>query len=151
MHQWKSAVVSVLVCVLTLAVIPLSAQDSAYAVDAIDDAVLEPLKLPEGSIDGPPAPAPPDIVSRDDRGGVTLRAIRLSDPLVVDGKLEESAYRRIPSIDGFIQQEPREGEPATERTEVWVFFDKDNVYVAARCWGQPSRTYRSERDAAGQP
>jgi len=145
MHQWKSAVVSAVVCLLTLAAIPLSAQDSPDAIDAIDNSLLEPLELLEGSIDGPPPPAPPDIISRDDRGGVTLRAIRLSDPLEVDGKLEESAYRRVPSIDGFIQQEPREGEPATERTEVWVFFDKDNVYVAARCWdSHPDRIVANE-------
>ena len=33
-----------------------------------------------------------------------------------------------------MQQEPDEGKPATERTEAWVFFDDDMIYVAARWW-----------------
>jgi hypothetical protein len=145
MHQWKSAGLSTVVYLLLVTVAPLFAQDSTDEIDAIDDSFLAPLELPEGSIDGPPPPAPPEIVSRDARGGVTLRAIRLAEPLDVDGKLEESAYRRVPSVDGFIQQEPREGEAATERTEVWVFFDKDNVYVAARCWdSHPDRIVANE-------
>jgi hypothetical protein len=37
-------------------------------------------------------------------------------------------------MSGFIQNEPSQGEPATERTEVWLFFDGDNLYVSARCW-----------------
>ena len=32
----------------------------------------------------------------------------------------------------FVQQEPHEGEPATDKTEVWVFFDDKNIYVGAR-------------------
>ncbi len=31
----------------------------------------------------------------------------------------------------FVQSEPREGQPATERTEVRVLFDRDNIYVGA--------------------
>ena len=27
--------------------------------------------------------------------------------------------------------EPHGGQPATEKTEVWVFFDNDNVYVSS--------------------
>jgi hypothetical protein len=85
------------------------------------------------------------MISRDERGKVTLRAIRLQEPLEVDGKLEENVYARIPAIDGFIQQEPREGEPATERSEVWVFFDRENVYVSARLWdSQPERMVANE-------
>ena len=35
----------------------------------------------------------------------------------------------INPASGFIQMEPRAGELATEKTEVWVFYDADNVYV----------------------
>ena len=48
-------------------------------------------------------------------------------------------------IDGFIQQLPVEGVPATEPTEVWVFFDDDNLYIAARCYdSQPDRIVANE-------
>ncbi|MGH9335470.1 MAG: carbohydrate binding family 9 domain-containing protein, partial [Vicinamibacteria bacterium] len=83
---------------------------------------------------GPPPPVPPAVVSRDEAGRVTLRATRLREPLVLDGKLDEAIYSQVPAVSDFVQQEPREGEPATERTEAWVFFDDRNVYVSARCW-----------------
>ncbi len=93
----------------------------------------------------PPPPEPPEVINRDGRGKVTLRAVRLSEPLEVDGKLEESVYRTTPSISDFVQQEPKEGDPATEQTEVWVFFDGDNVYISARCWdSHPERMVANE-------
>ena len=94
---------------------------------------------------GPPPPAPPAVMSRDELGRVTLRATRLLEPLVVDGKLDEAVYARVPAIADFVQQEPDEGEPATEKTEAWIFFDEKNVYVSARCWdSHPERMVMNE-------
>jgi len=83
------------------------------------------------AIEGPAPPQAPEVISRDRDGRVTLRAVRLEGELTLDGRLEENLYRRVPNITGFIQQEPNEGQPATEATEVWVFFDDSNVYVSA--------------------
>ena len=47
-------------------------------------------------------------------GRVTLRAVRLSDPLTLDGRLDEEVYRQVAPASGFVQQEPNEGQPATE-------------------------------------
>ena len=85
-------------------------------------------------IDGPPAPVAPEVVSRDNAGHATVRAIRLANPLTVDGRLDEEVYSSTASISDFVQQVPREGAPATERTESWVLFDKDTLYISARCW-----------------
>jgi len=76
---------------------------------------------------------PPQTVRRDP-GGVTVRAIRLTEPLHLDGQLDEAIYRDNMPIDGFVQQEPREGQPATEATDAWIFFDNDNLYIGARNW-----------------
>ena len=78
------------------------------------------------------APAGP-AVTRDERGRATVRAVRIAAPLQLDGRLDEEVYRSAPPIDGFLQQVPEEGAPATEPTEMWVFFDEDNLYIAARC------------------
>src|SRR2546426_1755881 len=86
------------------------------------------------AFDGPPPPVPPAVISRDASGGVTIRAVRLTAPLRVDGRLDESVYAGVPSITDFIQVEPQEGAAATEKTEVWLTFDRDNVYVSFRCW-----------------
>ena len=85
-------------------------------------------------IDGPPAPQPPDVISRDPAGRATVRAVRVGDALTIDGILAERVYQEVPAVSDFIQQEPIEGAPATERTEAWVLFDDDNIYVSGRCW-----------------
>ncbi len=100
---------------------------------------------PEVVIFGPPPPEPPAVVARDEQGRVTLRAIRLNEPLVLDGKLDDDIYRRVPAVSDFIQQEPHEGELATEQTDAWVFFDDKNVYISARCWdSHPERMIVNE-------
>ena len=84
-------------------------------------------------------------MARDEQGQVTMRAVRLDVPLVLDGALNEAVYQTVPSVGGFVQQEPDEGELATEQTEVWVWFDDENVYVAARCWhSEPDRIVANE-------
>ena len=90
--------------------------------------------LPPGVvIDGPPPPIPPATMSRNAENQVTVRALRLREPLTVDGRLDEAIYG-APPITGFFQTDPDEGEPATEETEAWVSFDEQNVYVSARVW-----------------
>ena len=84
--------------------------------------------------DGPPAPVAPAVISRDGDGRATVRAIRLSEPLRVDGALDEAVYRDVPPFSDFIQIEPTPGAPATEKTDMWVTFDDDNVYVSAKVW-----------------
>src|SRR5262245_18406366 len=86
------------------------------------------------SLDGPPAPGAPQVVTRDDAVGGTVRAIRLAEPLNVDGMLAEEVYQTVPAISDFVQQVPREGAPASERTESWVLVDRQTLYIAARCW-----------------
>ena len=85
-------------------------------------------------IDGPPPPVPPAVISRDAAGRATVRAVRLTAPLRVDGVLDERIYDDVPALSDFIQAEPDEGALATEKTEAWVLFDDDNIYVSARAW-----------------
>ena len=108
--------------------------------------VIAPAARPRArAVAPPPAPVPPATVSRSAEGGVTVRAVRISEPLRMDGRLDESVYSTVPAISDFIQQEPREGEPATEKTEVWILFDDRNIYVAARCWdSHPEREVINE-------
>jgi len=103
-------------------------------------------------IDGPPPPAPPAVVARDSQGRMTMRAVRLGGPLQLDGLLDEGVYADVDPVTDFIQQEPDEGAPATDQTELWVLFDDDMLYIAARCWSEfPDRLVANEmkRDAAG--
>ncbi len=85
-------------------------------------------------IDGPPRPVAPDVISRDDEGGATVRAIRVTEPMRIDGELDEAFYRTTPSISDFVQSVPDEGATPTEHTEAWIAFDDSNVYVSGRVW-----------------
>ena len=76
----------------------------------------------------------PEVISRDDEGHATVRAIKLAAPLRVDGKLDEEIYQREKPFGGFIQVAPSYGAPQTERSDVWVMYDGDHIYVACRCW-----------------
>ena len=89
-------------------------------------------------IEGPPPPLAPAVIARDDTGRATVRAVRLTAPLRMDGRLDDAIYTQVPGAGGFIQQEPQEGDLATEQTEIWIFFDDRNVYVSARCWDSSS-------------
>ena len=104
------------------------------------------------AIVGPAAPLAPSTITRDDRGGATMRAVRLTMALTIDGRLDEAIYDDVQAASGFIQQVPIEGDAATEETELWVFFDDTNLYISARCLdSQPEREVATElrRDHSG--
>jgi hypothetical protein len=85
------------------------------------------------------------IVVRDAAGQITVRAVRAVGEMRVDGRLDEEIYAATDAIGSFVQQEPNEFQPATEKTEAWVVFDDDNIYVSARCWDtQPERRVANE-------
>ncbi|MEK7400728.1 MAG: DUF5916 domain-containing protein [Gemmatimonadota bacterium] len=50
---------------------------------------------------------------------------------VIDGKLDDDAWRGVALLTGFVQRELHEGEPVTERTEVRIVTDADAIYVGA--------------------
>jgi len=61
----------------------------------------------------------------------TVTAIRLTAPVKLDGILDEAAWQ-VPATGGFMQYDPQNGAPPTERTSVWVGYDDRALYVAAR-------------------
>ena len=83
-------------------------------------------------VDGPAAPVTPNTLARDEATGKsTIRAARLSEALRIDGQLDEALYRNAPGFGGLLQTAPRYGQPSTEKTEIWVSFDANNIYVSA--------------------
>ncbi|MEA3245809.1 MAG: DUF5916 domain-containing protein, partial [Gemmatimonadota bacterium] len=85
-------------------------------------------------IDGSPAPVPPEVITRDSLRRATVRAIRLTEPLKVDGVLDEEVYRREKPFGGLIQVAPDYGQEASERSDIWVMYDDRNIYVTCRCY-----------------
>jgi hypothetical protein len=51
--------------------------------------------------------------------------------IILDGRLTESVWQKEP-VKEFTQRDPEEGKAPTQQTEVWVAYDENNIYVAAR-------------------
>ncbi len=131
--------------VLLLAAAPAQAAQQASDAPGPSEQPAAGLALPVPIIDGPPPPTAPDVISRDAAGRATVRAVRLTGPFTLDGRLDDAIYADVPALSDFVQQEPREGQPATERTDVWVFFDDERVYFSFRCWEtEPERLIANE-------
>lgn len=62
------------------------------------------------------------------REACRLEAVRIQEKILIDGKLEEESWSRASAATGFIQNEPRPGEPASEQTEARVLYDDENIY-----------------------
>ena len=118
-----------LAAALVLCVLPLAGTTRAAAAPQQPPATQ---RGPAPAIDGPPAPVAPATITRDADGGATVRAVRIDEPLQLDGVLDEPAYARVEPFGNFIQQSPDEGAPATEPTDAWIFFDDESIYVGAR-------------------
>ena len=58
-----------------------------------------------------------------------MPATRAEGPVKIDGVLDEPVWRKAPVAKDFIQNEPAEGEPASEETEVRLLYDDDNLYI----------------------
>ena len=59
------------------------------------------------------------------------RAAPTVEAPAIDGRLDEDVWASAEPLTNFVQAEPFEGQPATERTEVRILFDEDAIYVGA--------------------
>lgn len=61
-----------------------------------------------------------------------MQAVKTTGPMKIDGVLDETSWSSAPVVDRFIQQEPQEGQPASDRTEVRVMYDAGHTDGIAR-------------------
>src|SRR5688500_16093037 len=76
----------------------------------------------------PPSTAPSSPQADERR---TVRAVPLQpgERIVLDGRLEEEVWSRAVPARDFIQQDPDNGKPATEPTEVRILFTSTALYM----------------------
>jgi hypothetical protein len=68
----------------------------------------------------------------------------------VDGKLDEPDWTAAAPITDILQREPRPGQPATEKTELRLLYDADNLYIGVTCFdSEPKKIIATQmaRDA----
>ncbi|MDO9520100.1 MAG: carbohydrate binding family 9 domain-containing protein [Pseudohongiella sp.] len=61
-----------------------------------------------------------------------FRAIRVDVPPVIDGVLDDAVWAQAEVITDFHQTRPGNGTPTSERTEVYVVYTDDALYIGAR-------------------
>jgi hypothetical protein len=108
--------------------------------------------------------------AKDNTSDMKLFAIKAQEKIVVDGELLEDIWQR-PGFTGMQQQDPDQGEAPSQKSELWVSYDDEAVYFAAKfydnnpdsimarlvrrdfVWGDPSDgcvlyfdTYRDKRN-----
>jgi hypothetical protein len=72
----------------------------------------------------------------------TIQALRLgeADVVRVDGLPDEAVWERAQAATGFLQRDPNNGDPATERTEVRLVYDADRLILSVICYdSEPDR------------
>ncbi|MBR9977470.1 MAG: carbohydrate binding family 9 domain-containing protein, partial [Bacteroidetes bacterium] len=99
---------------------------------------------------------PPDDLAQTEeqnRERKSAQAFRWTQrPPVIDGVLSEELWMRLPPATNFTQQEPREGQAATLRTEVRFSYDAQALYIGAIMYvddPEEIQSTLSRRDNAG--
>src|SRR5712671_5346833 len=111
--------------ICTFAIVVLAAGATHAQNGATASLTIPADRAPGGSGQGPaaaqPRPETPASINYEtihlDRRLVATRAI---STIVLDGNLDEPAWNEAPIANGFIQNDPREGTPATYDTDVRV-------------------------------
>ena len=83
----------------------------------------------------PPAPEPSDR---------EVTAVYVAQAPRIDGHLDDEAWQGIPPITNFFQIWPDDGAPATERSEVRIAYDRDNLYFAFRFYDRNPALIRAK-------
>jgi hypothetical protein len=64
-----------------------------------------------------------------------FRLVRTSEPVHIDGALDDPAWGASDKATGFWMNAPLDNQPAQRQTEVFGLYDDKNIYIAARLFG----------------
>ena len=81
---------------------------------------------------------------------LTVGRLTGEDRPTIDGLVDDAVWSIVEPYSTFTQQEPTDGQPATEQTDRWVLIDQSYLYVAVVCHDSvPDRLVvsQSRRDA----
>jgi hypothetical protein len=65
---------------------------------------------------------------------ITAGRLQAQERLTIDGRLTEGAWGRVEPASDFRQQDPNNGEHATEPTEVRLLYDEHRIVLGIRCF-----------------
>src|SRR5262245_65022555 len=97
--------------------------------------LLIPLRASAGQLNAlPPAVQPTQMLGGLERREMVAMQMGSEDRVTLDGVLNEPVWgQAVPAAD-FRQQDPQNGAPATEPTEVRIVYSRDAVYMGVTCF-----------------
>src|SRR5215218_479828 len=112
---------------------------SALSAGAQEPTLLNPPAAEPSAVTAPPVAGMPSQ-------GYAVGIHRLSAAPKIDGKLDDAVWQEGNLLTDFTQIEPVSGQPATQRTEVRMGYDAQNIYFGVRCYDkEPARIVASSR------
>ena len=76
----------------------------------------------------------------DGQATKSFQMVRTATPPVIDGVLEDEVWARAVLTEDLHQMDPIEYSEASEKSQIYVLYDQDALYVAARMWdSEPDR------------
>jgi len=101
--------------------------------------LLFPLERAWAQSDGP-----------DEKRTVAAFALSEDEEVRLDGRLDEPFWDRVLPADNFLQREPLESAPATERTEVRIAYDRSSLYIGATLYDrEPAGVLANQKQRDG--
>ena len=141
------SVAAFVVCALCLLGVGLQAQSTPTVPGVTRSSAAGTLQVDGGGSDGQPS-LEGILLPLGEQFNV--QPTRIDDTPQIDGVLDEEVWLTAAVIDDFIQQDPAEGDPATERTVVRLLYDARAIYIGVEAFdSDPDGIVASEmrRDA----
>jgi len=76
--------------------------------------------------------APTVLCHGQSEGRKSYEVLKTLNPIVIDGRLDDTAWQSIPDVGPF--QNNADGSPSPLRTEAKLTYNDDFLYFAFRCW-----------------
>ena len=64
----------------------------------------------------------------------SIQILRTNIPPVIDGILDDEAWSKAITIDDFLLSKPIEGDEPSEKTEIYLMYDDDYLYIGGQFW-----------------
>ncbi len=81
--------------------------------------------------------------ARENEDNYTIKIPEFTDSPKIDGSLENSIWEKSAIIRTFTQYEPQEGAAPSEKTVVYIGYNKKNLYIAVRCYDSNPKGIRA--------
>ena len=83
--------------------------------------------------------------------GKTLATVtRAKSRIVIDGLLNEADWLGTPPVGEILQRDPHTGEKASEKTDLRLLYDNENLYIGVTCYdSEPHRIIGTQMERDG--